>query len=131
MKILKFYEWVRCNLIGWLNLTSWLWLVGGQARIYLTWGVLAARMVYSLWGRVEKMLFRPIRKKQNSLSFNKRLHREQITWSGLELTTLVVMGPDCIGSYKSNYYTIMTIPLSYEGFQHYDQLKHWFFYSER
>ena len=27
--------------------------------------------VYSLWGRVEKMLFRPISKKQNSLSFNK------------------------------------------------------------
>jgi len=28
--------------------------------------------------------------------------------SGFELTTLVVMGTDCIGSYKSNYYTITT-----------------------
>ena len=25
-----------------------------------------------------------------------------------ELTTLVVIGTDCIGSYKSNYHTIMT-----------------------
>jgi hypothetical protein len=33
--------------------------------------LLTAREVYSLWGRVEKMLFRPISEKQNSLSFNK------------------------------------------------------------
>jgi hypothetical protein len=66
LKILKFYEWVRCYLIGRHNLTSLLWLVGGKARIYLT-----ARELYSLWGRVEKMQFRPIRNKQNSLSFHK------------------------------------------------------------
>ena len=34
---------VRHNLIGQHNLTSWLWLVGGQARIYLTQGVLTLR----------------------------------------------------------------------------------------
>ena len=28
--------------------------------------------------------------------------------AGFELTTLVVIGTDCIGSYKSNYHTIMT-----------------------
>jgi len=27
---------------------------------------------------------------------------------GFELTTLVVMGTDCIGNYKSNYHTITT-----------------------
>ena len=26
-----------------------------------------------------------------------------LTWDGLELTTLVVIGTDCIGIYKSNY----------------------------
>jgi hypothetical protein len=31
-----------------------------------------------------------------------------LAWAGFELTTLVVKGTDCIGSYKSNYYTIMT-----------------------
>ena len=30
--------------------------------------------------------------------------------SGFELTTLVVMCTDCIGSYKSNYHTITTAP---------------------
>ena len=29
-------------------------------------------------------------------------------WAGFELTTLVVIGTDCIGSYKSNYHTITT-----------------------
>jgi hypothetical protein len=29
-------------------------------------------------------------------------------WSGFELTTLVVIGIDCIGSGKSNYHTITT-----------------------
>jgi hypothetical protein len=29
---------------------------------------------------------------------------------GFELTTLVVIGTDCIGSYKSNYHTIPALP---------------------
>jgi len=33
-----------------------------------------------------------------------RLH---LAWAGFELTTLVVIITDCIGSYKSNYHTIM------------------------
>ena len=36
------------------------------------------------------------------------LYREYLVWTGFELTTLMVIGTDCIGSYKSNYYTIMT-----------------------
>ena len=31
-----------------------------------------------------------------------------LSWAGLELTTLVVIGIDCIGCHKSNYHTIMT-----------------------
>ena len=34
------------------------------------------------------------------------LFRVYITSAGFKLTTLVVMGTDCIGSYKSNYHTI-------------------------
>jgi hypothetical protein len=34
------------------------------------------------------------------------LHRVHITWAGFDLTTLVVIGTDCIGSCKSNYYAI-------------------------
>jgi len=37
------------------------------------------------------------------------LYREHLTWAGFELvTTLLVIGTDCIGSYKSNYHMIMT-----------------------
>ena len=36
------------------------------------------------------------------------LYRVHLAWTGFEFTTLVVIGPDCIGSCKSNYHTIMT-----------------------
>ena len=34
------------------------------------------------------------------------LYRVHLAWAGFELTTLVVICTDCIGSYKSNYHTI-------------------------
>jgi hypothetical protein len=37
------------------------------------------------------------------------LYRIHLTWAGFELTTLVVIGTDCIGSCKSNYHTITTM----------------------
>ena len=42
------------------------------------------------------------------------LYREHLTWTVFELTTLVVIGTDCIGSCKSNYHRIatMTAPTS-------------------
>jgi hypothetical protein len=36
------------------------------------------------------------------------LYRVHLTWAWFELTTLVVTGTDCIGSYKSNYHMIKT-----------------------
>jgi hypothetical protein len=36
------------------------------------------------------------------------LYRVHLTWVGYELTTLVVIDTDCIGSYKSNYHMITT-----------------------
>jgi hypothetical protein len=37
------------------------------------------------------------------------LYRVHLTWAGFELTTLVVITTDCIGSCKSNYHTITTM----------------------
>jgi hypothetical protein len=37
------------------------------------------------------------------------LYREHLVWVGFELTTLVVIGTDCIGGCKSNYPTITTM----------------------
>ena len=36
------------------------------------------------------------------------LYRVHLAWAGFELTTLVVIGTDCIGSRKSHYHTITT-----------------------
>ena len=36
------------------------------------------------------------------------LYRVNIVWEGFELTTLMGIGTDCIGSYKSNYHSITT-----------------------
>ena len=35
------------------------------------------------------------------------LYRVHLTWAGFELATLVVNGITCIGTFKSNYHTIM------------------------
>ena len=42
------------------------------------------------------------------------LYRVHIVWAGFELTMLVVIGTDCIGSYKSTYNTITTA-INYNG----------------
>jgi len=44
--------------------------------------------------------------------FHIMLYRVQLAWVGFKLTTLVMISTDCIGSYKSNYQTIMTAPTS-------------------
>ena len=36
------------------------------------------------------------------------LLRVHFAWAGFELTMLVVIGTDCIGSYKYNYHAITT-----------------------
>ena len=38
-----------------------------------------------------------------------KLYRVHLAWAGFELTTFVVIGTDCIGSYKANYHTITTV----------------------
>ena len=41
------------------------------------------------------------------------LYRTHLAWVGFELSTLVVIDNDCIGSYKFNYHTITTVPVYY------------------
>jgi len=40
--------------------------------------------------------------------YHMKLHRVHLAMSGMELTTLVVIGTDCTGCCKSNYYMITT-----------------------
>jgi hypothetical protein len=46
--------------------------------------------------------------------YHMMFYQAYLTWAGFKLTTLVVIGTDCIGSYKSNYNTI-TIPQYFDG----------------
>ena len=48
--------------------------------------------------------------------YHKMLYRVHLAWVGFKLTTLVVIGADCIGSYKSNYYTTTTAPTEIEAY---------------
>jgi hypothetical protein len=48
------------------------------------------------------------------------LYRTYLAWAGFELTTLVVVGTDCIGSSKSNYHTITATT---DPFYTYKQIK--------
>ena len=41
------------------------------------------------------------------------LHQVHLAWTGFKLTTLMAIGNDVIGSYKSNYQTITIAPLNY------------------
>ena len=41
------------------------------------------------------------------------LYQVHLTWARFKLTTLVVIGTDCIGSYKFNYHTITTTSAPY------------------
>ena len=41
------------------------------------------------------------------------LYRVHLDWTGFELTTLVVISTNCIGSYISNYHTITITPVKW------------------
>ena len=47
------------------------------------------------------------------------LHRAHLTCAGFELTTLLVIGSDCIGSFKSSYHMITTtiVPVLFGSLQ--------------
>ena len=44
---------------------------------------------------------------------DKLYHMYAFAWAGFELTTLVVIGTDCIGSFKSKYHTFTTTTVPY------------------
>ena len=50
--------------------------------------------------------------------YHTMLHQAHLARTGFELTTLVVIGTDCIGSYKSNYHMITTTTATYPWIKH-------------
>ena len=55
----------------------------------------------------------PVASNLQTLSHNDMFYWVNLAWTGFELSTLVVIGTDCIGNYKPNYHTIMTMKASF------------------
>jgi len=55
------------------------------------------------------------RKPPDLLQVTDKLYDIMLYQVGFELTTLVAIGTDCIGSCKSNYHTIMTAPIIWKA----------------
>ena len=53
------------------------------------------------------------------------LYRVHLAKMGIELTTLVVIGTDCTGSYKSNYHTITTTTVTVGKHVNIVLIKYW------
>ena len=66
-------------------------------------------MVVGFIGRGNRSIRRKLLTCRKSLIilYHIMLHWVHLVWAGFELTTLVAIGTDWIGSYKSNYHTIM------------------------
>ena len=47
--------------------------------------------------------------RKSPTNFIQMLYWIHFAWAGFELTTLVVIGTDCTGSWKSNYHNMITI----------------------
>ena len=65
---------------------------------------LSVLLVEQTW--VPRENHQPAASDWQTLSHN--FYQVHLTWAGFKLTTLVEIGTDCIGSYKSNYHTITT-----------------------
>jgi hypothetical protein len=64
----------------------------------------------------QELTWQHLSKIMDRVFFNIMLYRVHVAMNGLELTTFVVIGTDCVGSCKSNYHTITitTAPYLYE-----------------
>jgi hypothetical protein len=119
-------EWLLCKVRQAL-----LWAISGQEQVTDWCNIIPATIIPILYrvGFIVAFMLMLLNATFNNISViswrtigggNRRNHRPvashimlygvHLAWSGFELAMLVMIGTDCIDSYKSNYHTITTIP---------------------
>jgi hypothetical protein len=87
----------------------WLWNAGQQNRVrVMVFNVTLNNIADISWRSVLLEEETPREKVTDKFFYHIMLYRAHLVWAGFELTMLVVIGTDCIGSCKSNYHMITT-----------------------
>jgi len=72
------------------------------------WCLMTVLTIFQLYRGGQFYCWRKPEYPEKTTDYHIMLYRVHLTLAGFELKTLVVIGTDCIGSCKSNYYTITT-----------------------
>ena len=99
----------RLQRSSWISNHPWTWRLSRLLFFGGLWWLTPLSTIFQLY-RGDQFYWSARRKpttcRKSLTIFITMLHRVHLTRAGLEITTLVVIGADCIGNCKSNYHTI-------------------------
>ena len=103
-------------------------IVSNRHRVSGLWCLIPLSPIFQLYGVGQFYRWRkPPTCRKTLTEYHIMLHRVHPVWVGIELTTLVVMGTDCIGSCKSNYnQSRWPFNPTWHCHRHNDKKKHFF-----